>query len=80
MVETRKMQFPALTSLILFIASVGARRQLAQTQPPPETCVAVFGQCGGGSYTGPTCCEAGAICSAQSIWYSQCVPVRPLTL
>lgn len=35
MVETRKMQLPALTSIFLFIASAEAKRQLVQTQPPP---------------------------------------------
>ncbi|KAL5485662.1 hypothetical protein ACEPAI_6703 [Sanghuangporus weigelae] len=35
---------------------------------------AVWGQCGGIGWTGPTTCVAGTFCSYQNDWYSQCVP------
>ncbi|KAG8924524.1 hypothetical protein FRC01_011382 [Tulasnella sp. 417] len=34
-----------------------------------------YGQCGGQSWTGATNCVSGYTCKAQSIYYSQCVPV-----
>ncbi|KAI0033486.1 glycoside hydrolase family 61 protein H [Vararia minispora EC-137] len=33
-----------------------------------------WGQCGGTDYTGPTACASGSKCTAQSQYYSQCVP------
>ncbi|CAK4636788.1 unnamed protein product [Aphanomyces euteiches] len=36
--------------------------------------VGAYGQCGGGSYTGPTTCVAGYTCHYYSQWYSQCIP------
>lgn len=35
--------------------------------------VALYGQCGGSGYSGPTSCAQGT-CTAQSQWYSQCLP------
>ncbi|KAK7184786.1 hypothetical protein DPSP01_002242 [Paraphaeosphaeria sporulosa] len=34
---------------------------------------ALYGQCGGQGWTGPTTCKQGT-CKAQSQWYSQCLP------
>ncbi|KFX97491.1 hypothetical protein O988_04838 [Pseudogymnoascus sp. VKM F-3808] len=34
----------------------------------------VYGQCGGSGWTGPTECVAGACCSTNNQWYSQCLP------
>ncbi|SPQ21404.1 67ba8c36-572c-4107-9e82-f09fb7e2eaad [Thermothielavioides terrestris] len=36
------------------------------------TCSALWGQCGGQGWTGPTCCSQGT-CKAQNQWYSQCL-------
>ncbi|KAH9143794.1 hypothetical protein AeRB84_012222 [Aphanomyces euteiches] len=36
--------------------------------------VALWGQCGGSGYTGSTTCAAGAVCSKQNDFYSQCTP------
>ncbi|KAF5389730.1 hypothetical protein D9757_006061 [Collybiopsis confluens] len=33
-----------------------------------------FGQCGGIGWAGPTTCVAGSVCTAQSPYYSQCLP------
>ncbi|KAH9158257.1 hypothetical protein LEN26_003101 [Aphanomyces euteiches] len=36
--------------------------------------VAVYQQCGGSSYNGPTQCQSGLTCKSWSQWYSQCIP------
>ncbi|KAF7902847.1 hypothetical protein EAF00_002750 [Botryotinia globosa] len=35
--------------------------------------VALYGQCGGGTWTGSTVCASGTKCVKQNDWYSQCV-------
>ncbi|KAG0645453.1 hypothetical protein D0Z07_8625 [Hyphodiscus hymeniophilus] len=42
--------------------------------PPPVggSCSALYGQCGGEQWTGPTCCSSGT-CKASNAWYSQCL-------
>ena len=42
----------------------------------PTICQLKWAQCGGNSWTGATCCEAGSVCTASSAWYSQCKPSR----
>ncbi|KAJ3309621.1 hypothetical protein HDV04_005871 [Boothiomyces sp. JEL0838] len=37
-------------------------------------CSALYGQCGGQNWNGPTCCQAGSVCKYSSDWYSQCLP------
>ncbi|KAJ1533602.1 hypothetical protein HK096_005043 [Nowakowskiella sp. JEL0078] len=37
-----------------------------------SSCVAKYGQCGGQTYTGPTCCVAST-CTFNNQWYSQCI-------
>lgn len=37
----------------------------------PE-CAALYGQCGGQDWTGPTCCASGT-CKVSNQWYSQCL-------
>lgn len=39
-----------------------------------EECAAKYGQCGGSTWEGATCCKAGSYCSEQSTYYSQCLP------
>ncbi|KAM5341598.1 hypothetical protein ACJ41O_014629 [Fusarium nematophilum] len=36
------------------------------------SCASKYGQCGGQSWTGATCCESGATCTEHNQWYSQC--------
>jgi chitinase len=43
-------------------------------------CAPLWGQCGGTSWNGPTCCAAGAKCDTQSVWYAQCVPAALLSM
>ncbi len=40
--------------------------------PPSQNCASAFGQCGGKSWTGPTCCKPIS-CVRQSDFYSQCI-------
>ncbi|KAH7347676.1 glycosyl hydrolase family 61-domain-containing protein [Plectosphaerella cucumerina] len=42
------------------------------TPPPSGSCSALYGQCGGTGYTGPTCCSSGT-CRVSNQWYSQCL-------
>ncbi|KAL2758912.1 carbohydrate-binding module family 1 protein [Sodiomyces alcalophilus JCM 7366] len=44
------------------------------TNPPPSggNCSAMWGQCGGQGWSGPTCCSQGT-CQQQNPWYSQCL-------
>ncbi|KAL5351983.1 hypothetical protein V496_04621 [Pseudogymnoascus sp. VKM F-4515 (FW-2607)] len=45
-----------------------------QTTPPVSgTGAALYGQCGGTGWTGPTTCASGT-CKATNQWYSQCLP------
>ncbi|KAH9944442.1 uncharacterized protein BXZ73DRAFT_87336 [Epithele typhae] len=44
------------------------------TAPTSTGTSAVYGQCGGQSWTGPTACAAGSTCVKYSDFYSQCVP------
>lgn len=41
-------------------------------QPTGGPCAALWGQCGGQDWTGPTCCSQGT-CKVSNQWYSQCV-------
>ncbi|KAK4183895.1 family 5 putative carbohydrate esterase [Podospora australis] len=40
--------------------------------PPTGNCAALWGQCGGSGWNGPTCCSQGT-CRAANQWYSQCL-------
>ncbi|KAK3988713.1 family 5 putative carbohydrate esterase [Cladorrhinum sp. PSN332] len=46
----------------------------ATTAPsnPGGNCAALWGQCGGQGYNGPTCCSQGT-CKFSNNWYSQCL-------
>ncbi len=48
----------------------------APTKAPSASgsCSAAYGQCGGQSWNGPTCCVVGFKCVASNAYYSQCVP------
>ncbi|KAI8610929.1 thaumatin [Chytriomyces sp. MP71] len=41
-----------------------------------SSCSALYGQCGGIGWTGPTCCDA-SVCTYGNDWYSQCLPGGP---
>ncbi|KAH7129976.1 concanavalin A-like lectin/glucanase domain-containing protein [Dactylonectria estremocensis] len=38
-----------------------------------SNCAAKWGQCGGSSWTGATCCVSGSTCNLVNQWYSQCL-------
>jgi hypothetical protein len=40
---------------------------------PGGSCAAIWGQCGGQGWSGPTCCSQGT-CKYSNPWYSQCLP------
>lgn len=42
--------------------------------PSPSHCAPAYGQCGGKTWTGPTCCVDGCACDRSSEWYQQCKP------
>ncbi|KAL6352638.1 hypothetical protein LRP88_13105 [Fusarium phalaenopsidis] len=64
------------------VASAPAQSKPAATQPAKSSsgsgsgsgsnCAPQWGQCGGQSWTGATCCKAGT-CTKQNEWYSQCL-------
>ncbi|GAB7344618.1 hypothetical protein MBLNU457_3106t1 [Dothideomycetes sp. NU457] len=56
-----------MLSQFLVLAALGSSAYAAGT-------VAVYGQCGGQGYTGPTTCAAGSHCVANGVYYSQCLP------
>jgi len=47
------------------------------TTTTTTACAGIWGQCGGSSWTGPTCCIGGTTCTENSQHYSQCLPVEP---
>ncbi|KAM0347283.1 hypothetical protein ACHAPU_004802 [Fusarium lateritium] len=53
-------------------ATVPAAKETA-TKSESGAVAAAYGQCGGGSYTGPTKCASGLKCTKQNEWYSQCL-------
>lgn len=42
------------------------------TPGPTGSCAALYGQCGGQGWGGPSCCAQGT-CKASNQWYSQCL-------
>lgn len=43
------------------------------TTAPSKSCSALYAQCGGIGWTGPTCCASGSTCKASNSYYSQCL-------
>ena len=65
------------TSLVPTPAPSPAPVPTPATNPPASVCSALYGQCGGTGYTGPTCCAAGSTCVYSNPYYSQCLPSTP---
>ncbi|CAM9898763.1 unnamed protein product, partial [Sphacelaria rigidula] len=40
-------------------------------------CSAVWTQCGGTEWDGPTCCDDGAECVGRDDYFAQCIPASP---
>lgn len=53
-------------------APTDAPEAMEVTAPACTNPVSKWGQCGGRSHTGSTCCESGSMCKRQNEWYSQC--------
>jgi hypothetical protein len=43
------------------------------TEQATGSCSALYGQCGGSGWTGPTCCASGSTCVFSNQYYSQCL-------
>lgn len=54
-----------------YSVSVSASGGGGNDPDPNPTCAALWAQCGGQGWTGPTCCTQGT-CTAGNQWYSQC--------
>ncbi|KAL2175913.1 glycoside hydrolase family 6 protein [Thermothelomyces heterothallicus CBS 202.75] len=64
----------------LFItAALAAAVLAAPVIEERQNCGAVWTQCGGNGWQGPTCCASGSTCVAQNEWYSQCLPNNQVT-
>lgn len=47
----------------------------AEVEPEDESkeqCAALWGQCGGSTWTGTTCCQAGSVCKVHNEWWHYC--------
>jgi dienelactone hydrolase len=52
----------------------GSSQDPPEDDTPPTGCsVAIYGQCGGNSYSGCKTCASGASCKVMNEWYSQCL-------
>ncbi|KAJ3202993.1 hypothetical protein HDU83_004190 [Entophlyctis luteolus] len=52
-------------------ATTGTAAAKSSTTAGSSSCSALYGQCGGVNWTGPTCCASGT-CHFSNAWYSQC--------
>ncbi|KAK0721171.1 hypothetical protein B0H67DRAFT_682922 [Lasiosphaeris hirsuta] len=79
-----------LVSLLAGTVSAQWRGRPTTTQRPPASSTAVgppsgtqalYGQCGGQQWAGPTNCPNGAYCrqEATNVWYAQCVAIAGAT-
>merc|ERR1711896_53191 len=55
-------------------ATTAAPTTATTTSQSSGSCSGVWAQCGGRSWTGPTCCASGNTCKFWHQWYSQCLP------
>ncbi|KAL8278948.1 hypothetical protein RQP46_008617 [Phenoliferia psychrophenolica] len=61
------------TTLKLTTTKSAKTSSAAKASATSSTCAGSYGQCGGASFSGPTCCVSGWTCTVQNEWYSQCV-------
>ena len=54
-------------------SSTTSSATLSTTAAPKLSLQALWGQCGGQNWNGPTACEAGAVCSSMNPFYFQCL-------
>nr|AWM99285.1 glycoside hydrolase family 28 [Rhizophlyctis rosea] len=53
-------------------ATTTTKAATTTTKSSSGSCAALYGQCGGSGFTGPTCCQSGT-CKYSNDWYSQCI-------
>ncbi|OHF03832.1 glycosyl hydrolase family 6 [Colletotrichum orchidophilum] len=58
----------------LFTVALLGTAALAVPIEERQSCGAVWAQCGGQGFTGPTCCASGSTCVVNNAYYSQCLP------
>lgn len=58
----------------IILAAALSITALAAPVEERQTCASVYGQCGGTSWTGATCCASGSVCTYGNAYYSQCLP------
>ncbi|RKO84264.1 glycoside hydrolase superfamily [Blyttiomyces helicus] len=63
------------TATIANSASAAAIPSSPATATSQGACASLYGQCGGISFTGPTCCQAETACVVLNPYYSQCIPI-----
>ncbi|KAK4149508.1 glycoside hydrolase [Chaetomidium leptoderma] len=63
----------------LLFAALAATALAAPVLEERQNCGAVWSQCGGNGFSGPTCCQSGSTCVEQNPWYSQCLPGAQVT-
>ncbi|KAK4039824.1 family 3 putative carbohydrate esterase [Parachaetomium inaequale] len=63
---------PKLIQLINDNIATLSTSTTSSLQPTGGNCAALYRQCGGQGYTGPTCCLQGT-CKVSNDWYSQCL-------
>ncbi len=71
------LALPAVFALsaVACSAEVGSQSQESTgSASEAVSCAALWGQCGGQYYFGPTCCAAGSTCTYSNPQYSQCLP------
>ncbi|KAK4158691.1 family 3 putative carbohydrate esterase [Cladorrhinum sp. PSN259] len=59
---------PSTPATTLLTSTAGS----SQPTPGSGNCAALYGQCGGQGWTGPTCCSQGT-CKVSNDWYAQCL-------
>jgi len=73
MLVGRSMTVPPTTGVTTMAPTEEATTAAPTDDGSGSACAALWGQCGGKTWTGSTCCPQGSYCNMQNEWYSQCV-------
>ncbi|KAI8799311.1 Alpha/Beta hydrolase protein [Cladochytrium replicatum] len=68
-------------NIAVVLLAICVAQALGAAVEPRQACSALWGQCGGQGWSGPTCCASGSTCTFSNPYYSQCLPgsVPPAT-
>lgn len=69
-------QTPQLAGAGVAVASTRAANISASVGLLGEGCGARYAQCGGKTFSGTTCCQAGCACMPSGEYYSKCTPIE----